>query len=123
MSATSRAGVLLPLPASFDLVAYSTRPNDIPAPSGMELDDKNAENCVIETHNKASILLTRAYARAKETSAGVGALDVGLPLKAMWAYTDEEKASLLHFHRDLSRGRGGGEGEGPFGERGREGQI
>ncbi|KAJ7431966.1 hypothetical protein B0H11DRAFT_1941109 [Mycena galericulata] len=96
MSATSRAGVLLPLPTSFDLVAYSTRPNDIPAPSGMELDDKNAENCVIETHNKASILLTRAYARAKETSAGVGALDVGLPLKAMWAYTDEEKASLLH---------------------------
>ncbi|KAJ7451013.1 hypothetical protein B0H11DRAFT_2246588 [Mycena galericulata] len=96
MSATSRAGVLLPLPASFDLVAYSTCPNDIQAPSGMDLQDKNAENCVIETHNKASILLTRAYARAKETNAGVGILDVGLPLRAMWAYTDEEKASLLH---------------------------
>ncbi|KAJ7782550.1 hypothetical protein DFH07DRAFT_325715 [Mycena maculata] len=93
---TSRSNLPLPLPVDFDCDAYATRPADRLAPTGMELEDKNAANVLIEASNKASIVLTRAYATARATAAGVGSLDVGLPLQGLWAYTDEEKVMLLH---------------------------
>ncbi|KAJ7090845.1 hypothetical protein B0H15DRAFT_800091 [Mycena belliarum] len=96
VNTTSRSGIPLPLPPTFDCDTYATRPVDNPAPAGMELEDKNAANVVIEMDNKASIALTRAYAAALATTAGVGALDVGAPLKGLWTYTDDEKAALLH---------------------------
>ncbi|KAJ7480934.1 hypothetical protein FB451DRAFT_1171510 [Mycena latifolia] len=86
----------LPLPPTFDCDAHATRPADRAPPDGMELEDKNAENVIREASNKASIALTRAYAAARGTVTGVGTLDVGAPLMALWSYTDEEKAMLLH---------------------------
>lgn len=86
----------MPLPSTFDCIAYSTRPADHLPMSGMDLADKNTENVAIEVANKVSVILTRAYAKACDTPVGVGLLDIGFPLKALLGYTNEEKAKLLH---------------------------
>ncbi|KAJ7691199.1 hypothetical protein B0H17DRAFT_1133969 [Mycena rosella] len=85
MATLSRCGLMAPLPFSFDCVAHAKRPADRSAPVDMEIEDKNAENVAIEAANKTSITQTR-----------VGSLDVGAPLKAMWANSEDEVAQLIH---------------------------
>ena len=95
MTTNSRCGLPLLLTATFDCDAHTTRPADRVSPS-LENEDKNSANVAIEASNKASIILTHAYAFARATPTGVGALDVGAPLLGLWGYTDMEKAMLLH---------------------------
>ncbi|KAJ7628939.1 hypothetical protein FB45DRAFT_867904 [Roridomyces roridus] len=63
---TSKSGRLLPLPADFDCVAWSTRPADRDPPASMEIEDKNAANIIIEQHNKTSIMATTMRYRPRE---------------------------------------------------------
>ncbi|KAJ6469721.1 hypothetical protein C8R47DRAFT_765616 [Mycena vitilis] len=95
MVSTSRAGCPLPLPEDFDFAAHMRRPLNVVPPSDHELDDINAENCRRETSNKLSLSQTRAYAAAKNSPAGVGALDVGAPLQAYFAYSDHYRELLV----------------------------
>ncbi|KAJ7078292.1 hypothetical protein B0H15DRAFT_954637 [Mycena belliarum] len=85
----------MPLPADFDIKAYLTVPHDVPAPFGFDLQDKNAENVRIQKDNKLSMSLTRAYGAARDSAAGIGELDVGLPLLPYYEYSDVEKARLV----------------------------
>ncbi|KAJ6516106.1 hypothetical protein C8R45DRAFT_231728 [Mycena sanguinolenta] len=93
MSAVSKCGLLLPLPATFDFAAYMTRPADVA--SSLDLLEKNAENVRIEKANRASCTLTRAYQAAATSGAGVGSLDVGDKLCSFFAYSDEDKVLLV----------------------------
>ncbi|KAF7357876.1 hypothetical protein MVEN_00833800 [Mycena venus] len=99
MVQNSRCGLPLPLTASFDCVAYTTRPADIPALPNMTLPEKNKRNVAIEAGNTKSIDYTRAYEAARATTAGVGALDVGAPLLPYFEYSDDEKAMLVRSSR------------------------
>ncbi|KAJ7327630.1 hypothetical protein DFH08DRAFT_816467 [Mycena albidolilacea] len=61
----------------------------------MSLREKNADNCLVERANNASLRLTRAYEAAAGSSAGVGDLDVSARLQPFFSYTEEEKALLV----------------------------
>ncbi|KAJ7740109.1 hypothetical protein B0H16DRAFT_1729141 [Mycena metata] len=91
----SAAGIPLPLPQNFDFVAYTTRPANIPPPPNCDLSEKNARNLRFENYNKTSIAATRAYERAASSTAGVGASDVGAPLRAFYEYSEEELALMV----------------------------
>ncbi|KAJ7765458.1 hypothetical protein DFH07DRAFT_955699 [Mycena maculata] len=93
---TSCSNLPLPLPVDFDCDAYATHLDDRLAPDGMEVEDKNTANVILEASNKASITLTCAYATAHASSAGVGSLDISAPLQGLQAYTEKEKAMLLY---------------------------
>jgi hypothetical protein len=96
----SRSGHMLPLPANFDFLAYTTRPADIPELVGMQLLQKNMANVAVEKHNTQSLTLTWAYQAAATSTAGVGALDVGEPLRPLFEYSIDEK-ELLVSSKDL----------------------
>ncbi|KAJ7504521.1 hypothetical protein B0H11DRAFT_1905727 [Mycena galericulata] len=95
MSSTSRAGVPLPLPANFDFSAYMKRPADVDAPDDFDLADINLENVAREKHNKTSLNLTRLYVAAANSAAGVGAADVGAPLRPYYGYAAEDRELLI----------------------------
>ncbi|KAJ6537200.1 hypothetical protein DFH09DRAFT_1400845 [Mycena vulgaris] len=95
MSLLSRCSLLLPLPATFDCAAHTTRPNDIDPLHNMELQEKNVMNLRMEKSNGTSIVLTRTYETARATTAGVGNLDVGKPLEPFFSYTEEENDLLV----------------------------
>ncbi|KAJ7602675.1 hypothetical protein FB45DRAFT_883021 [Roridomyces roridus] len=60
----------------------------------MTLAQRNRENCEIERKNNDSAALTRAYERARGSTAGVGALDVGPPMLSFYKYPDEDTELL-----------------------------
>jgi hypothetical protein len=64
-------------------------------PDDMSLHEKNADNCLLERANYASLCLTRAYKAAARSPAGVGDLDVGARLQPFFSYSEEEKALLI----------------------------
>ncbi|KAJ7900127.1 hypothetical protein B0H14DRAFT_2556345 [Mycena olivaceomarginata] len=92
---TSACGLPLPLPADFDFRAYRKTPTELVAPDDMSLREKNADNCLVERANDASLRLTRAYEAAAGSPAGVGDLDVGARLQPFFSYSEEEKALLV----------------------------
>ncbi|KAJ7355814.1 hypothetical protein DFH08DRAFT_933612 [Mycena albidolilacea] len=92
---TSACGLPLPLATDFDFRAYRKTPAELIAPDDMSLREKNADNCLVERANDASLRLTRAYEAAAGSSAGVGDLDVGARLQPFFSYSEEEKALLV----------------------------
>ncbi|KAJ6623274.1 hypothetical protein B0H10DRAFT_1944000 [Mycena sp. CBHHK59/15] len=78
---TSRCGLLLPLPVTFDLDAHTRCPDDIACPSSLNLQYKNIQNVCIEKANKISIGYTQTYAEAVAAGNGPGVLDAGVPLR------------------------------------------
>jgi hypothetical protein len=60
----------------------------------MSLHEKNADNCLLECANDASLCLSRAYEAAAGSPAGVGNLDVSARLQP-FSYSEEEKALLV----------------------------
>ncbi|KAJ7263685.1 hypothetical protein B0H12DRAFT_1069001 [Mycena haematopus] len=91
---TSRSGLALPLPATFDFLAYSTQPADVAGPANMNLKIKNTRNVAIETANNTSITHTLAYEAAVISGTSLANLDVGAPLVPFFEYTAEERALL-----------------------------
>ncbi|KAJ7833311.1 hypothetical protein B0H14DRAFT_2591508 [Mycena olivaceomarginata] len=92
---TSACGLPLPLPTDFDFRSYRKTPAELVAPDDMSLYEKNADNCLLDRANDASLCLTRAYEAATRSPAGVGDLDVGARLQPFFSYLEEEKALLI----------------------------
>ncbi|KAJ7245573.1 hypothetical protein C8J57DRAFT_1679633 [Mycena rebaudengoi] len=91
MPSNSVAGPTLPLDVSFDFLAWCETPADVPAPPAMKLTLKNARNVITERHNDASVTKTIDYELALTGGTLAANADVGPALKALYAYTDEEK--------------------------------
>ncbi|KAJ7359316.1 hypothetical protein DFH08DRAFT_1037833 [Mycena albidolilacea] len=91
----SICGLPLPLPSAFDYAAHHKCPADTPAPDDMELLEKNRRNVRTETHNANSISVTHDYKEAVTNTESTNTLNVGLKLKAYYAYTEEEKQLLV----------------------------
>ncbi|KAK7034248.1 hypothetical protein R3P38DRAFT_2772341 [Favolaschia claudopus] len=89
-SQLSRCGQPLPLPANFDCVAYTQIPPSIPPLPNMTLREKNKANTAFEKRNEESVAMTRSFERARASSAGVGSVDVGPPLVALYEYSDSD---------------------------------
>ncbi|KAJ7939206.1 hypothetical protein B0H13DRAFT_1850941 [Mycena leptocephala] len=90
MVRNSRSGHPLPLPDTFDLVAYAIRPADTPPTENMKLKQKNSHNLAAENHNEKSLGYTREYEEAKKNGTSLDGLDVGAPLRPFVSYTEDE---------------------------------
>jgi hypothetical protein len=93
--ANSQAGVPLPLPDTFDYVAWMTPPPDVDIPVLMDVKTRNKRNIVIDTFNSTSIDITRAYMEAAQDGTRAAGQDVGPKLKAYFRYTEDELETLV----------------------------
>ncbi|KAL1745838.1 hypothetical protein HDZ31DRAFT_81620 [Schizophyllum fasciatum] len=78
---------LVSIGPDFDFLTWRTPPPAIP--SVMPLDFRHADNVAIEKFNDASIRQTLHY------EMGIIADDVGAPLQALYAYSEDEISALL----------------------------
>ncbi|KAJ7727784.1 hypothetical protein B0H14DRAFT_3518746, partial [Mycena olivaceomarginata] len=63
---TPKLGSPLPLPDTFDYVAWMMPPPDVDIPVLMDVKTRNKRNIVIDTFNSTSIDITRAYMEAAQ---------------------------------------------------------
>ncbi|KAI5895728.1 uncharacterized protein SCHCODRAFT_02573691 [Schizophyllum commune H4-8] len=77
----------LPIPPDFDYNAWMRVPD--PRPSLMPIKLRHADNCTFEAHNAASIRQTLLF-QDPVSRASLGLTDVGAPLWALFAYTEDE---------------------------------
>jgi hypothetical protein len=61
----------------------------------MDLKEKNTRSCTIATTNPISIGHTRKYEAAVQAGTSLALLDVGLPLRPFFEYSDDEKELLV----------------------------
>ncbi|KAJ7806459.1 hypothetical protein B0H14DRAFT_3767858 [Mycena olivaceomarginata] len=96
---TSACVFLFPFPLTLTSRSYRKTPTELVAPDDMSLREKNADNCLVERANDASLRLTRAYAAAG-SPAGVGDLDVGAR-SSLSSPTRSRRKALLVASKDV----------------------
>jgi hypothetical protein len=89
MSILRNAGILAPVPDSFDF-DKQMESRDLLPPAGLALKIRNRDNCLVEIHNDQSCYETVSCRRDRVAQADVGAL-----LKPLWGYEDEEMDDMI----------------------------